>query len=161
MVMTMINSLCIIIFRKDSVQVSETWKGFILLLLLKFLAAVVPLLVAMAVSNLVEVLKFAGLSSIVLTYLIPSVLQLASQRVCKKTFAKALEPVEEEQDGIENKKSKETSPLVSSTKIDESVLYMTPYSNMFSYWPSAVFFGLFGLALFLVSLPGIIPDKYF
>ena len=169
MVMTMINNLYVVIFRKDSAQAGETWKGYILLLLLKLIAALLPLLVAMAVSNLVEVLKFAGLTSIVLTYLFPAVLQLTSQWVCKKTFTKALESNEEMESALVpdqrsnngSESARETSPLVSPPQTKPSDLYMTPYSNIFSYWPAAAIMGLMGLALFLVSIPGIVPDKYF
>ena len=166
MVMTMINNLYVVIFQKDSAQASETWKGFFLLLLLKFIATVVPLLVAMAVSNLVEVLKFAGLTSMVLTYLFPAVLQLTSQWVCKKTFTKSLENVEELKDNlVPNQKPsesvRETSPLVSPSQTKSSDFYMTPYSNIFSYWPAVLIIGLVGFTLFLLSIPGFVPAKYF
>lgn len=165
MVLTMVNNLFVVIFRKDSAQAHETWKHYLFLQLLKLISALIPLLVAMAVSNLVEVLKFAGLVSLILTFIFPAILQLTSQWICKKTFAKAIDPSQEMQDdSVPNgscDSTGEMSPLVPPPEKNPSLLYMTPYSNIFSYWPAVIIIGLVGVALLLLAIIGIMPAAYF
>ena len=97
----------------------------------------------MAVSNLVTILKYTGLTSFFLCFLVPIVLHLRSQWVCKKTFQKALTTSFALQDSSVSNGTKpriiqpdtgERAMLVKSPSSVKST--MTPYSSFLSYWPA-------------------------
>ena len=92
-VLTMVNNLYIVVFGKDSAEASKTWKTFFFLLVMKFTAALLPIIVALAVSNLVTVLKFTGLAGIFLAFFFPTLLEISSEWVCRKKFAHFLNKV--------------------------------------------------------------------
>jgi len=58
----------------------------LLQLVLRFFAAVIPIICAFLVSNLVTVLQFGGIFAFAIIVFFPTALQLQSIRVCKKTF---------------------------------------------------------------------------
>ena len=119
---------------KDSADASKLW--FVLLLVIKFVYTLVPILVAMGVSNLVSILKFLGALVIFYNFVIPLLLQLTSQRLCYKTFWQILQSSYDLNDS-----SHENSRLVPSS-VKPSDLYMTPYSNIFSHWPVVAVIGV-------------------
>ena len=163
-VITMVNSIYIAIFGKDSAQANKSWTSLIVLLLMKFTLALLPILVAMAVSNLVTILKYSGFFSFFISILMPILLQLRSQWVCWKVFKNATEPKHElEETSLSNgaqRDSENRSLLIrSSSQVNPSALYMTPYSNIFSYWPAVVAIGGVGVVMFLLAVAGFSIQK--
>lgn len=120
-VITLVNNIHNVLFCQDVSQAPNTRKNFFIQLIIKFVVAMAPILLAMAVSNLVTVLKYAGLSGFLLC-LFPALLQVRSQWVCSKTFKRHLLP--------SNRPHWWNFLTLSSQRN-----YMTPYSNVCSYWP--------------------------
>ena len=161
--MNISNNVFVCLLGKDTADPRNTWASYSFLLLLKFFAALIPVLVAMGVSNLVTIFKYTGIVDFLISVGIIILLQLHSQWVCKHKFTAALKNHVElphssngDRDGNQNfdGDSKERDLLVPS-HVKPSHLYMTPYSNVFSYWPAvvivtAVCFVLFGLNLFSI-----------
>lgn len=81
----MVNNLYTV-FNKDTSQVSG-WKHCLIQIGMKFIAAVIPISVAMFISNLVYILKYAGLLGFFVIFFMPIVFQLSSQWVSYKTFS--------------------------------------------------------------------------
>ena len=167
-VLTMVDNIYTVFFGKDSSQAPKTWTTFFIRMGMKFVSAILPILVALAVSNLVTVLKFAGLIGFFICFFIPTLLQLSSQWICVKTFKAALEPRTTLQDNSfcsDNEqpraKSAENAPLITSPQVKPSELYMTPYSNIFSYWPAVVIIGGVGVLLFALTVASLFfaPSK--
>lgn len=164
-VLTMVNNLYIVVFGKDSAEASKTWKTFFFLLVMKFTAALLPIIVALAVSNLVTVLKFTGLAGIFLAFFFPTLLEISSEWVCRKKFAHFLKQsngttsVHELQETTSSQgrdtPDHEDNPLIPYHKIDSSSLYMTPYSSFFSHWPVVMVLGIVQLAVFILALLGV------
>lgn len=166
-VLTMVDNIYTVFFGRDSSQAPKTWKTFFIRMGMKFVAAILPIFVAMAVSNLVTVLKFAGLMGFFICFFIPTTLQLSSQYKCNKTFKPALQQYKQEtlQDTSFSPdempgNSSESAPLISS-QIKPSDLYMTPYSTIFSYWPAVVIIGGVGIMLFGLTVSSLFfhPDN--
>ena len=163
-VLTMVNNLYTVVFGKDLTQAPKTWSTFFIRMAMKLIAALLPILVAMAVSNLVTVLKFAGLIGFFVCFFVPTLLQLSSQWVCKKRFKASLGLQHELEDsahpssnatsGVESD-SDEKALLMSSSQVKPSALYMTPYSTIFSYWPAVVVIGGVGVVLFLLTVASL------
>ena len=61
---------------------------------IKLVSAVLPIVAALFISNLIYVLKYGGTSSFFICFIFPTALQLASTWVCCKTFAPQSETVE-------------------------------------------------------------------
>lgn len=114
---------------------------------MKFLAAILPICVAMFVSNLVTVLNYAGLIGFFIAFFFPILLHIRSQWVCVQTF-KHISGHHSKLNGYES--DKETSPLLGAQGVTPShdlvsevlqflfttkfsSLYKTPYSMYFSY----------------------------
>eukprot|EP00731_Ephydatia_muelleri_P012370 Em0006g1264a len=104
---------------------------------------VLPLIVALFVSNLIFILKYAGLVAFLTSALFPGVLQLTSQRKCAKVFGGKREGVADSQPtpstGLEMDtiKREEGAPLMEGEKADgekeasrmrKDAVYTTPYS---------------------------------
>jgi len=145
----------------------------LLRLLLRFFAAVIPIMCAFGVSNLVSVFQYCGLFSFSIIIFFPTALQLQSIRVCKKRFHEIYmrvhmaqkngstshdsgEPCESSDDtgltGVHN-----TEVVLHSLQLtqpqNEASLYMTPYSSQVFSHPIAVsIIGSMGGLLFLLSI---------
>ena len=122
---------------------------------LRFFIAVLPIVPALFISNLVYVLGYTGLSGFAICLLFPAALQLQSQRVCKKLFEQ--QPCEQgENCRITSDVCTETVPLLSVQRkaiLDSKRLYMTPYSNkVFSHPVAVVILGTLGVILFLLGI---------
>ena len=152
-VLNMVNNVHVAILGKDTADSGKTWKSFIIILLMKFFTGLLPILVAMAVSNLVTVLKYTGLISFFQCFLVPILLHIRSQWVCKKTFQKVLHTKYQDNSAGEDDTG-EKSELISSSKttIKPKDLYMTPYSNIFSHWPTVVVTSLVCIVLFALTI---------
>ena len=147
-----VNNIYIGLFGKDSAEASKSWRPFIVLVFMKFLVSLAPILVALAVSNLVTVLKYSGFSSFFHSFVIPIVLQLSSQWVCYKMFKRALQSNYDLRDSSSNghMTAEEKTQLIqsSSSPVKASDLYMTPYSSVFSHWPTVAIVAVVSVILF-------------
>ena len=144
---------------EDTAQV-KSWCRFFVLLMIKLIAAVLPIVVAMFVSNLVTVLKYLGVTEFFQSLFFPAILQLRSQWVCYKTFKQSKYNLRESStinNGYDNHKEPEDrSHLIhqpaTASSVKPSDFYMTPYSSVFSHWPVVVVIGVISMALFVISI---------
>ena len=152
----MVNNIYIIITGHDTSEHPKWRFDWLLRFLLRLTVATVPLAAAFVVSNLIFVLKYAGLLGFGVCFLYPTVLQLASTYVCIREFgdkaqrnrlslrhsggeesseleqknrnAAKLSSVSEEAKRTHMKEEK--SPLLEEKPEGSKRLYMTPYSNV-------------------------------
>ena len=153
----MVNNMYTVIFRQDTSQ-DHSWRSFFIRLSMKFLAALLPILVAMFISNLVQVLNYAGIIGFFICYLFPTLLQLRSQWVCNKTFKDCLTRCTLTSH-VKTVQGGEKTPLLetaSNSSCWNSHLYMTPYSTIFSYFPVVIFLGMIGVISFGVTIASVI-----
>lgn len=143
--------------------------------------AVLPILAAFGVANLIYILKYAGLIAFI-AYIFPVGLQLRSIHVCKKMFATSVisinggglsvikeKSLESEEDDDERKSDggdekfpgdgKEKETLLESRDMsskEKQSLYMTPYSNRLISHPLAVWIiGALGISLFIFAFSSL------
>ena len=83
-VTTVANNLYLVLMRRDTSEAMSTWKDRIGKLLFRFVFAIVPLIGAMFISNLVTVLNFAGLFAFAMLFFVPIFCQIQSKRLCVK-----------------------------------------------------------------------------
>ena len=166
LVLTIVNNMYSVMFGKDSSQDPNTWTLFFVRLLMKLIAALGPIVIAMGVSNLVVALNYAGLVGFFICYFFPILLQLRSQCVCSKTFTKVFNEEDRLVDSSAssdeetiNITASESQPLIVKRKkhsfMYDSYLYMTPYSTIFSYWPAVVVIGGVGVVLFVLTVASL------
>lgn len=146
----------------------------LLKLFIRLFTAIVPILAAFGVSNLVEILKYTGLTGFILSFIFPTLLQLQSIRVCKKTFlgkftvqmASSVTVADSSEykgsDATANAVNAEVDHSLQDKKsLNESSLYMTPYSSRILSHPISVsIIGVTGILLFLLSIASLFvhPD---
>ena len=85
-VVTLVNNIFTILFGKDTTQVPNTWKFWLIRFSMTLTVAISPIMVSFGVANLFVVLNYTGLFGFVLCYFAPTILQLRSQWLCVKTF---------------------------------------------------------------------------
>ena len=86
MVHCMVNNLYLIITGRDT-SAPPRWRyDWLFRFTLRFVSAVLPLLAAMGIANLIYILKYAGLFGFAIALFFPAVLQLASIYACNNTF---------------------------------------------------------------------------
>lgn len=142
MIHTIVNNIFTVI-GQDTSQL-KGWKYKLIQLLMKFIGSILPIGIGMFVSNLVYVLKYAGLLGFFISLFFPMVFQLSSQWVCFRTFSSPSKTTRKS--GIMNESSsnvQEKTPLLSLTNNSDkdwksdlvdfitcknSKLYKTPYS---------------------------------
>ena len=154
-----VNNIYSVFFRKDTGKRTKRCDR-LLKPLIRLFAAVIPLLVAFGVSNLVTVMQYTGLSGFILSFAVPTALQLQSIRVCKQTFGGAY-PVQTSYGFTEKESTTLTTSTESSTQEkklqNESSLYMTPYSmRVFSHPIAVIVIGTTGGILFLLTIASLI-----
>ena len=165
---TIVNNIYTVIFGKDTSQ-DKGWKLMIIQKSMKFVLAFLPIVIALFISNLVYVLKYAGLAGFFVLIVFPITLQLSSQWVCYKTF-NFLSSTENQKDyglsnstAIQGKRVDEETTLIGGQKkgFKQSIIdfffsrraqkiSQTPYSTFLSHplfvvaisCLSTVFFGL-------------------
>ena len=93
---TIVNNLYLVLFGRDTSAKSKFRYEWVILLVLKLVLAVLPMVAALFLSNLVSVLKYAGLLGFFISFFFPTLLQLRSQWMCRQLF-----PAEEEEEGDE------------------------------------------------------------
>ena len=151
----------------DSAEASKSRCRSILLMVMKLVTALIPISVAMFVSNLVTVLKYLGLLEICSSLFFPVLLQLSSQWLCYKTFKRALDSASvlhessalAENTNDNHKESEDRSRLIQPATVSPvkpSDLYMTPYSTIFSHWPVVVGIAVIGVVIFVISFISIV-----
>ena len=134
---------------------------------MKFIAAILPIGIALFVSNLVIVLNYAGIIGFFIAFFFPVVLQLSSQWVCQKTFCYLLDetnnslhdssqnssPVIKEKTPLLLKPNNSISEFLFTTK--KSVLYKTPYSLFFSYPVVVLVIGFFSTLTLVFTIASL------
>ena len=161
------NIYCLLTGRDTSEEPKHRY-DWLLHLLLRLSFAVISILAAFGIANLVQVLKYGGLASFGLL-LFPAFLQFQSIRVCKKLFIAVFATRKEsfpmskvtlEQGGDSDngkgphtESGTEATPLFSDL-VKKSTLYMTPYSNRILSHPIAV--GVIGTIIALLTLLTVI-----
>ena len=86
MVHCMVNNLYLIITGRDTSKEAHWRYDWLFRFILHFVSAILPLLAAMGIANLIYILKYAGLFGFAIALFFPAVLQLTSIYSCNKTF---------------------------------------------------------------------------
>jgi len=149
--------------------------NWLLILAIKLVSAIVPILAAFGISNLIYVLKYAGLLGFAMCFFFPTILQLGSIYACKKRFANTKYSVSgsvnaddsnsETKGGIDAPPTGEKKPLLSVQELqgkEGRQLYMTPYSYLCLSHPiSVIIVGVIGFILFWLTFGGLFvhPDR--
>lgn len=174
-----INNIYIIITGNDTSKKPKWRYDWLLRFFLRLVGALLPIVAAYGVANLVYVLTYAGLVGFGVSFLFPTVLQLRSTFICIEKFRNtsvedtvwlnSLHTTDADEselsdsidtNGIENHYgsganhvSKEKLPLLRErAQDDKRHLYMTPYSNAVLSHP--IFVGIMGvvfMCLFIVT----------
>ena len=175
----MVNNIYTVVMGHDTSKSPQNIRYRLLLLMMRFLAATIPILLACGVSNLVTVRRYSGPLAFAITIFFPTALQLQSIRVCKKKFQDVhvrlhmvQNAVHDSREGCDKLDNKDEA-TASSTEIvlhslqftqpqnESSRLYMTPYSSRVFSRPTAVtIIGAIGLLLFLLSIANLFINKH-
>ena len=164
-----VNNLYILITGHDTSTRSEYRFDAVLRVGLKLVMAILPILAAFGVANLIYILKYIGLLGLI-SNLFPLVLQLRSIHVCKKTFLTSpsssismsasnhtqFSDKKGGKGGVSwmGKKKKASSLLFLDSKKQD--LYMTPYSILIFSHPVAVcVIGVIGICFFMFALSSL------
>ena len=84
-----VNNIYIILTGRDTSE-KPRWKlDWLFRFFLRFVAALLPLLAALGIANLIYVLKYAGLFGFVISLFLPAILQLRSIYICNRKFRNA------------------------------------------------------------------------
>ena len=165
------NNIYCLLTGRDTSEEAKRKYDWLLLLLLRLSFAVISILAAFGIANLVQVLRYGGLIGFGI-FLFPAFLQFQSIRVCKKLFVSVvatrkenfpMSKVTPEQggnsDGAKGKSSQTESSTEAATllsvqdQVKESTLYMTPYSNrILSHPVAAVVIGIMMALLTLLTV---------
>lgn len=175
-----VNNLYMIVTGRDTSK-KPKWKyDWLLRFFLRLIAAVLPLIAAFGVANLIYVLKYAGLFGFGICFFFPTILQLRSIYVCTKKFAgvhvslsgshdtksqDGRSPSPEPKGAIgDHVINQEKSPLLSIQELegkDKRLLYMTPYSNAVLSHPIFVgVVGIVGVVLFVLSAVSLFVEPH-
>ena len=168
----MVNNIYTVLTGQDTTIRSSNRCYRLLQLVLRFFTAVIPILCAFLVSNLVTVLQFGGIFAFAIIVFFPTALQLQSIRVCKKTFRcihvrmRLVQRISSSDSGEDSSKNDDTGMANTQVVIhslqltqpqDESSLYMTPYSSkVFSHPITVSIVGAVGALLFLLSIASLL-----
>lgn len=163
-------------FGLDTSQV-KGWKHCFIQIGLKFVASLFPIIVAMFVSNLVYILKYAGLIAFLVVFFIPILFQLSSQWISYNTFDYMVVANDEQDMNIKNRSSKELELMSVKGKEEEeekllpgqgketvkrvlefiftcknTFLYKTPYSTFLGHPLGVIFILLLAVVCFLLTV---------
>lgn len=162
---TIVNNIYMVLMGHDTTEKPKYSCDCAIRLTLKFLAAALPIVAALFVSNLVYVLKYAGLIGFGMCFFFPTLLQLQSQRVCKRVFgplfllAQEANSQQEGRTGGKGRAEKESTPLLSNQDeggVKGRAVYMTPYSGrVLSHPVTVVIIGSVGVVLFVLAIAGL------
>ena len=169
------NIYCLLTGRDTSEEAKHRY-DWLLHLLLRLSFAVISILAAFGIANLVQVLKYGGLIGFCIL-LFPAFLHFQSIRVCKKLFVAVVATKKEsfpmskvtpesgassddgkvKGKGFQPESGTEAAPLLSvqdQAALKKSSLYMTPYSNRILSHPIAVV--VIGTIIALLTLLAVI-----
>ena len=168
---TISNNIYTVLFGRDtSHEPKHPRLDCLLQFVIKLFSALLPIVAALFISNLVYILKYAGLTGFFICFFFPTALQLSSIRVCSREFGNTLPPFENKDDksGDESPPSSEgrgtayhlmSGSDMSSGKAtrkslcQSSACYTTPYSNRVLSHPITVgVIGIIGVVLFLLAV---------
>ncbi len=162
---TITNNIYTVLMGRDSSKSAKHRFGkydLLIQLTMRFLVAILPIMAALFVSNLVYVLKYAGMIGFGMCFFFPTALQLQSQFVCKRLFNRPYIDIKEEEEGFSPNLGSEEKPLLSVQEApDTRTLYMTPYSNRLLSHPVTVsVLGSLGVLFFILAFSGLFvhPD---
>ena len=174
---TVVNNLYLIITGHDTSQPPlprHKLMDRILRFCLRLIVAILPVLLAFGMANLVYVLKYAGLVGFNICFFFPTVLQLRSIYICRQKFAPNHISIagshsdEEHQsllsaDGASITANNQPLLTTKHAKGKEGRLrYMTPYSiAVLSHPITVVIVGVIGVCFFILTLAslGVHPTK--
>ena len=164
-VQTMANNIYSLITGQDTSKKPNHRCTWLFTLLLRAIMAILPILAAFGIANLVYIIKYSGILACGVVIL-PAGLQFQSIRVCKKAFlppsvtGKKNFPMSELQENKQEtsdsdrqlSEDMEKSPLMSNQHCS-STLYMTPYSSrVFSRPVAVVITGVLGTIVYLLII---------
>ena len=153
-----VNNVYMVITGRDTSEPPKWRYDWILRLSLRFIIAVIPILLAFGAANLVFILKYAGPLGYGICFLFPIVLHLRSMYVCNNMFGQHRDPLAQTE--------KDSQPLIKKeTSMWRQCLrqHMTPYSNVVLSHPIfVVFIGCCGIGFFVASIMSLFigPEKY-
>ena len=170
----MANNIYSLITGQDTSKKPNHRYTWLFTLLLRAIVAILPILAAFGIANLVYIIKYSGILAYA-AIILPAGLQFQSIRVCKKAFLPPLvtgkknfpmselrENKQETSDSDrELSEGMEKSPLMSNQH-RSSTLYMTPYSSrVFSRPVAVVITGVLGTILYLLIISSFVchPEK--
>ena len=174
----MVNNIYTVVLGHDTSKSPRNIRYRLLLLMLRFLVALIPILLAFGISNLVTVAQFTGLFAFLVIFFFPTVLQLQSIRVCKRRFrdvhvhiqmvrniSSTFSDSECGKDGDKGTVNSSMEVVLHSLQFtqsrDESSLYMTPYSSrVFSRPIGVAMIGVIALLLFFLSIASVIVQHF-
>lgn len=170
----MVNNIYTSITGRDSSQKLD-WKSFLIHRAMIVVVAICPIVIAMWVSNLAFILKFAGLFGLFVSVITPPILQLRSQQMCVKLFSATNNVVQEARirnftaTGSSSSNStalpvgwiaatsstSEVTPLLHhGGSRQQAAVHVTPYSTIFSHLPCIIAIGFVAVCLMLVTVVG-------
>ena len=163
LVCTLVNNFFLVFVGKDTSQIKST-KDFWIRLGLRAVIAILPIVCAILLSNLIYVLTYSGLATFFNFFFFPAILQLLSQRQCVKVFGSNQKTgfidSQVAQEDSESLPLVQKSPLpaqctTTATILRNKVLYWTPYSfPVISHPLFVVFIAGMGVVLFIFSFTG-------
>ena len=173
----MVNNIYTVVMGHDTSKSPRKIRYRLLVLMLRFLVALIPILLAFGVSNLVTVFQYSGLFAFLAIFFFPTVLQLQSIRLCKRKFRDVhvhiqmvrniSSTVSDSKCGKDGDKGTGSSTEVVLHSLqftqsrDESSLYMTPYSSRILSHPIGVaVIGAIALLLFFLSVSSVIVQHF-
>jgi len=149
-VIVIFNSIYILVTGRDTSEKPKYQFDWLLRLALKLLVAVIPILAAFGISNLVYVLIWTGFVTVA-TYVAPFLLQIRSIQICKEKFKKDNSNSEV---SLSEKHRSKLGGRISRFKdvmFGSSYAYSTPYTfSVFSNPLTALVFTILGMALTVV-----------
>ena len=161
---TIVNNIYTVIFGHDTSQ-TNGWKHRIIQVVMKFVAALLPIVIALFVSNLMYVLKYAGLLGFFISLFFPILWQLTSQWKCFRCSIIS----NRKQDSTDSFPSPihEDTPLLDNSATTQSIgksvcrflftyekmyLYKTPYSTFLSHPLCVIFFLILATVCFVFTI---------
>jgi hypothetical protein len=158
-----VNVVYMVITGRDTSEPPKWRYDWILRLSLRFIIAVIPIMLAFGAANLVFILKYAGPLGYSVCFLFPVVLQLRSMYVCSKMFGQHRDPPAQTEKDSQPLIKKETKSASMWSNCLREHNIMTPYSNVVLSHPIfAVLIGCCGIGFFVVSVTSLFvgPEKF-
>ena len=146
------NNVYLILSGKDSTNDARRYAR-VVLLLLEFVSAILPLSLAFAVSNLLYVNQYSGLTTYLICHLFPALFQLGSQYHCLKEFGDSPNSTTTSDKGTSliEKHIKTKSLLKNWWLTWKNPAYWTPHSTFISHPISVSIICVICLILFSLS----------